>query len=100
LLQAEIRSLRTANEALSKRRRAKKTRIRQGGVLTVEDAHDILSQTEVDEQIRRDRRLGGGVQGKGNPTVRRCGTCGETGHNSRTCQDTITVQPLVDPQLV
>ena len=61
LLQAKIRSLRTANEALSKRRRAKKTRIRQGGVLTVEDAHDILSQTEVDEQIRRDRRLGGGV---------------------------------------
>jgi hypothetical protein len=91
LLHAEIRSLRTANEALSKRRRAKKTRIRQGGVLTVKDAHDILSQTEVDEQIRRDRRLRRGVRGEGIPTVRRCGTCGETGHNSRTCLNTIIV---------
>ncbi|KHJ32037.1 hypothetical protein EV44_g3787 [Erysiphe necator] len=35
LLSAEIRTLRKANEALSKRRRAKKTLIRQGGVLTL-----------------------------------------------------------------
>jgi hypothetical protein len=97
LLHAVIRALRTANEALSKRRRAKKTRIRQGGVLTVEDAYDILSQTKVDEQIRRDRRSGGGVQGDGISSVRRCDTCGNTGHNSRTCQDIIIVQPLIDP---
>ena len=37
LLSAEVRSLRAVNEALSKRYRAKKTRIRQGGTLTVED---------------------------------------------------------------
>jgi hypothetical protein len=49
LMSAELRTLRAANEALSKRRRAKKNRIRQGGVLTVEDAHDILAQEEVDE---------------------------------------------------
>jgi hypothetical protein len=66
----------------------------------IEDAHDILSQTEVDEQIRRDKRLRGGNQGDGNPTVRRCSTCGETGHNSRTCQDNITVESLIDAQLV
>ena len=30
--------LRVANKALSKRRRAKKIRVRQGGALTVEDA--------------------------------------------------------------
>jgi len=48
LLAAKIRTLRKANEALSKRRRAKKTRIRQG---RVEDVHDILAQREVDEQI-------------------------------------------------
>ena len=100
MLQAELRSLRTANKALSKRRRAKKTRICQGGVLTVKDAHDILSQTEVDEQIRRDKRSGGGIQGDRNSVVRHCSTCGEAGHNSRTCLNTITVQPLVDPQLV
>jgi hypothetical protein len=43
LLAAEVRTLRKANEALSKRRRAKKTRIRQGGALTVEDVHDIMA---------------------------------------------------------
>jgi hypothetical protein len=51
LLQTKIRSLHIANEALSKCHRAKKTRIRQGGVLTVKDVHDILSQIKVDEQI-------------------------------------------------
>ena len=37
LLAAEVRTLRKANEVLSKRRRAKKTRVRQGGALTIED---------------------------------------------------------------
>ena len=37
LLSAEVRTLRAANEALSKRRRAKKARVRQGGALIVED---------------------------------------------------------------
>ncbi len=43
LLLAEVRTLRAANKALSKRRRAKKTRIRQGGALTIEDAQDVLA---------------------------------------------------------
>jgi hypothetical protein len=49
LISAELRTLRTANEALSKRRRAKKNRIRQGGALTIEDVHDIIAQDEVNE---------------------------------------------------
>jgi hypothetical protein len=43
LLTAEVRTLRKANEALSKRRRAKKTRICQGSALIVEDVLDILA---------------------------------------------------------
>jgi hypothetical protein len=82
----------TANKALSKRRRAKKTRIRQEGVFTIKDAYNIISQIKVDKQIRRDKRLGERNQGDRNLTVRRCSTCGETSHKSRTCQDTITVQ--------
>jgi hypothetical protein len=49
LLAAEVRILRVANKALSKRRRAKKNRIRQGGALTIEDTHDIIAQDEVDK---------------------------------------------------
>jgi hypothetical protein len=43
LVTAKVRTLRVANEALSKHRRAKKNRIRQGGALTIEDAHDIIA---------------------------------------------------------
>ena len=89
LANAEIRTLRQANKALSKRRRAKKTRVRQGGALTVEDAHDIMAQDEVNEQIRRDRRFRGVNREEGISTARRCGTCGKTGHNARTCQEVI-----------
>jgi len=35
LLQSEVSSLRKANEALSKRRRAKRTRVQLGGSLTL-----------------------------------------------------------------
>jgi hypothetical protein len=86
LLTSENHNLRKANEALSKRRRAKKTRVRQGGTLTTEDARDILAQKEAEEQVKQDRRENDG-DGEGRPvTVRRCGNCGEPGHNARTCQ--------------
>jgi DDE superfamily endonuclease len=38
LLSAEVRTLRAANKALSKRYRAKTSRVHQGGALTIEDA--------------------------------------------------------------
>jgi hypothetical protein len=98
LANAEIRTLRQANEALSKRRRAKKTRVRQGGALTVEDAHDVLAQKEVDEQIRRDKRSGEAFQNEGQLTRRRCGTCGKTGHNARTCQEVVNVSSSSDSE--
>jgi len=86
-----VRTLRAANKALSKRRRAKKTRVCQGGALTIEDAQDVLAQKEAEEQARRDKRSEEGRQNKEQLSRRRCSTCGETSHNARTCQDTIVV---------
>jgi hypothetical protein len=86
LLLAECHTLRKANEALSKRRRAKRTRVRHGGALIVEDAWDIVSQKEVDEQVQAEKRAGGGAKGVGRSTARHCGNCGKTGHNMRTCK--------------
>ena len=43
LVNTELRILRAANKALSKRRKAKKNRIRQGGALTIKDTHDIIA---------------------------------------------------------
>jgi hypothetical protein len=96
LLSAEVRTLRAANEALSKRCRAKKTRVRQGGALTVEDAQDMIAQKDVDEQVRRDLRAEGGIRKEGQPSLRRCRTCGKAGHNTRTCQEVVDISSLSD----
>ena len=84
LLAAENHILRLANEALSKHRRAKKSRIRQGGALTVEDSLDILAQKDAEKEVQRDRRSKKGFQSEGESTARHCGICGKTGHNART----------------
>jgi hypothetical protein len=98
LLSAEVRTLRAANEALSKRRRAKKARVRQGGALTVGDAQDILAQKDVDEQVRRDMRAERGSRREGQLPGRHCGTCGKAGHNARTCQADIDISSSLDSE--
>jgi FtsZ-binding cell division protein ZapB len=42
LLQSEVSTLHKANEALSKRWKAKRTRIQLGGALTIQDVQDLL----------------------------------------------------------
>jgi hypothetical protein len=98
LLSAEVRTLRAANEALSKRRRAKKTRVRQGGALIVEDAQDILAQKDIDEQVRRDVREAGGNRKEGQSSGRRCGICRKAGHNAQTCQKAVDISSSSDSE--
>ena len=87
LLRAEVSSLRRANEGLSKRRRAKKTRVRLGGSLTVQDAKDLLDQKAVDKQVMQENRQGDRSAGRGYTKARCCGVCGKLGHNARICKD-------------
>ena len=88
LLEAEVSSLRKANEGLSKRRRAKKTRVRLGGSLTVLEAGDLLDQKAVDEQVMQENRQSGGRARGARTKAPCCGVCGKPGHNARTCKDT------------
>lgn len=89
LLKSEIYDLRKANEALSKRRRAPRTRLQDRGAMTLEEGRDVIDQMEIDRQVvgelSRNHRRGDTAQ----PRERRCGMCGETGHNIRTCQAVI-----------
>ena len=87
LLRSENASLRKANEALSKRRRAKRTRVQLGGSLTVQGARDALGQEGVGGEGVQETQPDGGGAGGGRTRVRCCGVCGKPGHNARTCQE-------------
>lgn len=86
LLSAENRELRQANEALSRRRRAKRTRLQKGGVLTVGGGQELIDQIDVNTQVVAESSRSGGQGSSARPRERHCGICGKTGHNARTCQ--------------
>ena len=86
LLQSEVQILRQANEELSKRRRAKKTRLRQGGSLSQQEAQDLQDERDIMQQIKQETQARSGRKPRQETRARRCGNCGETGHNARTCQ--------------
>ena len=86
LLEAKNRELRQANNILSRRRRAKKTRLQNRGSMTIQEGQDLIDQMDVDVQVIAESSRSGGQGSSARPRVRRCGTCGKTGHNVRTCQ--------------
>ena len=96
LLEGENVSLQKANEALSKRRRAKKTRIRQGGPLSFQDAQNLIDQKDVIQQIEQEMRENSGRRKRVETRQRRCGRCGNTGHNARTCQEAVDTSSKED----
>ncbi|KAJ3534342.1 hypothetical protein NM208_g7577 [Fusarium decemcellulare] len=86
LLAAENKDLREANVILSRRRRAKRTRLQKRGVMTVEEGRQAIDQMDVDAQVAAESSRSGGRGRSVGPGVRRCGVCGKPGHNARTCQ--------------
>lgn len=50
--------LRTQMEDLSKRRRAKKTRLRNRGSLSVQEAKDLIAEINISKQIKGDMHVG------------------------------------------
>jgi hypothetical protein len=86
LLKAENQNLRQANEVLSKRQRAKKTRLQQGGSLSQQEAQDLQDERDVVQQVEQEIRASSGRKPREETRARRYGKCSETGHNARTCQ--------------
>jgi hypothetical protein len=86
LLEAEVKSLRETNNTLSRRRRQKKQRLRQSGAMSLAEGHNQIAQNEADVQIKQETQEGSGRKPRMETKLRRCGTCGNAGHNARTCQ--------------
>jgi hypothetical protein len=83
---AENKELRQANELLSRRRRQKRTRLQKGGAMTVQEVSQEIDQMDINTQVVAELSRSGGRGRSVQPGIRRCGVCGGTGHNARTCQ--------------
>ena len=89
LLRSENAALCKANEALSKRRRAKRTRVQLGGSLTIQGAQEALGQEAVGGEGVQETQSGGSSTGGARTKVRCCSVCDKPGHNARTCQEVV-----------
>ena len=86
IMEDRIRTLEKANIALAKRRRAKRTRVQLGGALSIEESQSIIDEKEKGKRPAAQMAGGAEEEVRGGPSKRRCGNCGETGHNARTCE--------------
>jgi len=87
LLQARVQGLKQANKALSKQRRAKRTRIQARGALTIEDAQRLVARIGKNKEGLGERSAEGEALEAGPSALRRCRGCGKAGHNIHTCQE-------------
>ena len=78
--------LQAANEAATRRKSHKRKRVQREGVLTAEEGLRLATLQEFGarsdgKKAKKRARVDGGE-----PTQRRCGRCGELGHNRTTCK--------------
>jgi hypothetical protein len=71
---------------ITKRKTRKRNYVQHSGTIEYGEA---AAQVAADASVaagRSKKARGGGDQERAQPTVRRCGNCGGTGHNARTCK--------------
>jgi hypothetical protein len=98
LLSGRVKMLEKANEALSKRRRAKRTRLQDSVPLTGKEASWLLVEKGVVEQEERDEGAGEGSSKRRKTSARHCGICRKAGHNARTCPEAVDVDTSSDSE--
>ena len=87
LLKEEVALLRETNHILSKRRKTKNKRLQEGGTLTVQEGQALLAEKEGGKQQWQPTATEGGRRKRVETKGRKCGVCGKSGHNARTCQE-------------
>ena len=85
LMSEQIRTLQNANVALAKRRKAPKTRVQQGGALSLEKFKALIVFKADGKRSAPVEDENSGPSKQAKTISRRCNICGETGHNARTC---------------
>ena len=87
LLHKKVRTFYKTNQTLIKYRRTKKTRIRAGDILIIEDVHSLIKQKEIIRQQLSERSVKGDIVQIRTSGLRHCRRCDKTNHNVRICQE-------------
>ena len=83
---ARIAELEAQLAAITKQKGRKRKRLQTGGTLEFSVAADQVA-AEASITVKKPRKgSGSNSQDQAPTTQRRCGKCGKTGHNVRTCQ--------------
>ena len=96
LIKARVRELEEQLAAVTKRRGRKRKRIQTGGTLDFGAGASQAAESSSAGRTTSKKARGKGSQERAQPGQRRCGTCGETGHNARTCQKDAEEDSLSD----
>ena len=91
LLSGEVKALREANEALSKRRKAKRTRLQDSRPLTGEEASQLLVEKGVVEEEGGGEGAGEGSSRRRKTGARLCSICRKPGHYAKTCPEAANI---------
>ena len=86
LLAARNQKLEEQLAVMTKQKLRKRKRIQQGGTMEYGTAAAQVAAEASAAPQQSKRACGSGDQEPAQPAVRRCGNCGRTGHNARTCR--------------
>jgi hypothetical protein len=89
LVRNQVAELQAANEAATRRKSHKRKRIQREGTLTVSEGVRLTTLKEFNARSDGRRASRKARVETGTQCSRRCGTCGETGHNTRTCKNDV-----------
>ncbi|KAH7394714.1 hypothetical protein BKA66DRAFT_455596 [Pyrenochaeta sp. MPI-SDFR-AT-0127] len=81
---------------MTRRKSRKRKRIQQGGIIEYgEAAAQVAAEASIAANQSKKAR-GSGDQERAQPALRRCGNCGRTRHNARTCRKDIEISSKSD----
>ena len=86
---ARIHELEEQLAAITKRKTRKRKQVQHGGTMEYGAAALSVAESAAIDGTVSKRARGSGGQERAQPAQRRCGNCGKTGHNARTCQNDI-----------
>lgn len=86
LQRARIHELEEQLAEITKRKSRKRKRIQHGGTMEYGTAAAQVATKASAAPQQSKKARGGGGQEPAQPALRRCGNCGKTGHNARTCK--------------